>query len=194
MTSKSTPAIFTERLSAYVIERSLYWLIFWMPLLWITKVDTLAELVTRLIQHALIFWLPLMIVLAGLELWLLPQYGASIGKLVTGLRVHDGKSKQLSIKMLIFREYIAKRISSVFLWAGFWWMLRDSKGRTWHDMLAATSVTQHDDRRYVGEVVAVASVLTCIYVLWSLYTTMSVNYPPLQELLYVFEPLKNYSI
>lgn len=71
---------------------------------------------------------------------LVSKFGASFGKLLSGLRIVDANGKNLSFWKAFFRELGLKQVSSYFFGLGYWWMIKDEQKQTWHDKALDTYV------------------------------------------------------
>jgi uncharacterized RDD family membrane protein YckC len=88
--------------------------------------------------------------------WLLPAaiiigfwltLAATPGKLVTGIRVvHAETGERLTFAQAVIR-YLGYIVSFVPLLIGYFWMLRNPRKQTWHDLLAKSVVIRHGTPR-----------------------------------------------
>jgi uncharacterized RDD family membrane protein YckC len=69
-------------------------------------------------------------------------YGATLGKMVLGLRVVDTNGQKISYGKAALREIVGKWISSVVLGLGYLWVAFDEKKQGWHDKIAGTYVVK----------------------------------------------------
>ncbi|SEK79950.1 RDD family protein [Roseateles sp. YR242] len=81
--------------------------------------------------------------------WLLPLLvcvffwtwqGATPGKLIAGVKVVDAQSGGKPTPVQALLRWFGYLISTLPLFAGFWWAKLDPHGRTWHDRLSGTAV------------------------------------------------------
>ncbi len=102
-------------------------------------------------------------------------WGATIGKLVFGVRVISRKSEKLSMWQVIIRE-LAKLISFLPLYIGYIMVIFTKRKRTIHDIIACTAVTSggREEASYAREVygerpekwnLSIAGVVTLIFVI-----------------------------
>ncbi len=75
-----------------------------------------------------------------LELFLSASYGASLGKLILGLRVVNEDGKLVTGLGAAATRMALKAVTGATGGIGFWWMLWDPESRTLHDKLAGTHV------------------------------------------------------
>ncbi len=67
--------------------------------------------------------------------------GASVGKMLMGMRVVREDGSELGMGWAFLRWLCYSTISSWLCNLGFWWALWDSEGQTWHDKICRTYVT-----------------------------------------------------
>ena len=70
------------------------------------------------------------------------MWGASLGKMLVGLRVITVEGDNCSFWRAVLRELLGKLISVCFCFAGFLWMLWDSDQQALHDWIAGTYVVR----------------------------------------------------
>jgi uncharacterized RDD family membrane protein YckC len=71
--------------------------------------------------------------------WMNGKYGATVGKMVMGLRIVKENGKKIDYSDALVRE-ISSYLSTAIIFLGYLWMLGDSKKQTWHDKIAKTVV------------------------------------------------------
>jgi uncharacterized RDD family membrane protein YckC len=69
-------------------------------------------------------------------------YGATLGKMVLGLRVVDANGQKIGIPKAVLREIIGKWISGIVFALGYIWVAFDEKKQGWHDKIAGTYVVK----------------------------------------------------
>jgi uncharacterized RDD family membrane protein YckC len=67
-------------------------------------------------------------------------FGATLGKMIWGLKIVNNKGKRPTIIWLLIRETAGKLLSIIFFWLGFLAMWLSDDGLTWHDKLTKTRV------------------------------------------------------
>src|SRR3954452_15263351 len=73
--------------------------------------------------------------------------GATVGKMALGIRVLDfERGGRLSYGRALIRN-VAKILSAIPIFLGYFWMLWDSEKRTWHDKIPAAVVVPADAYR-----------------------------------------------
>jgi uncharacterized RDD family membrane protein YckC len=73
--------------------------------------------------------------------------GATLGKMALGIRVLDfEQGGRLSYGRALIRN-VAKILSTIPIFLGFFWMLWDPEKRTWHDKIAGAVVVPADAYR-----------------------------------------------
>jgi len=76
--------------------------------------------------------------------FLVGKFGATLGKMITGIKVVDENGNKISYGTAFIREVLVKDIIYlvIFLisWLGYLWAFWDKKRQTWHDKIAKTIV------------------------------------------------------
>lgn len=67
-------------------------------------------------------------------------YGATVGKMVLGLKVVDTNGQKIGFGKAALREIIGKWISGLVFGLGYLWVAFDEKKQGWHDKIAGTIV------------------------------------------------------
>ena len=68
--------------------------------------------------------------------------GQSWGQKVTGVRVVDATSGASISAGKVFGRQLAKIVSQIVCFLGFFWMIWDPKKQTWHDKIVSTVVVK----------------------------------------------------
>ncbi len=86
---------------------------------------------------------------AGLLVWIIysiimdaSAFQGTIGKRLAGIQVTDDSRKRISLAKS-FKRNVLKLISYAIIGLGFFWVLVDSKKRSWHDIIAGTLVVRN---------------------------------------------------
>jgi len=69
-------------------------------------------------------------------------YGATLGKMVLGLRVVDSNGQKIGMPKAALREIVGKVISGIVFALGYIWVAFDEKKQGWHDKIAGTYVVK----------------------------------------------------
>ena len=67
-------------------------------------------------------------------------YGATVGKMILGLKVVDTNGQKIGFGKVALREIVGKWISGLVLGLGYLWVAFDDKKQGWHDKIAGTLV------------------------------------------------------
>jgi uncharacterized RDD family membrane protein YckC len=110
-------ASFFERLIAFIVDVVLF-----IPLGWIVKND----IASFLIGTAYIVWMN-------------GAYGATVGKMVMGIRIVKENKAKINYSDAMLRE-IASYLSFVVFMIGYLVVIWDPKKQAWHDKIAKTIV------------------------------------------------------
>lgn len=69
-------------------------------------------------------------------------YGATVGKMVLGLKVVDTNGQKIGFGKAALREIVGKWISGLVFGLGYLWVAFDEKKQGWHDKIAGTYVVK----------------------------------------------------
>src|SRR3989344_943490 len=69
-------------------------------------------------------------------------YGATVGKMILGLKVVDTSGQKIGFGKAALREIIGKWISGLVFGLGYLWAAFDEKKQGWHDKIAGTYVVK----------------------------------------------------
>ena len=69
-------------------------------------------------------------------------YGATVGKMILGLRVVDTNGQKIGFGKAALREVVGKWISGLAFGLGYLWVAFDEKKQGWHDKIAGTLVVK----------------------------------------------------
>lgn len=89
------------------------------------------------------------------RVFMLSEYGYTLGKLIVGIEVLDIHKQKISWKRAAFRELIGKVISAYPAWAGYFWISFDPKHRAWHDHFSGTYVYKRQARDLIPAMIIV---------------------------------------
>lgn len=131
---------FWIRSLARVIDILIFYILIFAIIYFLTfRIERISESISALvlfISFGLIFapieWLYLS--------WTTSQFGGTVGKLFSGLRVINDKGENLHFWKSIFRYTIGYTISKMFFGVGFYWITRDKNKQGWHDSVSDTYV------------------------------------------------------
>ncbi len=68
--------------------------------------------------------------------------GATLGKMLMGIKVVDANGNKPGIGTVLMREVIGKLISGLIIYIGYIWIIFDAQAQGWHDKIAATFVVK----------------------------------------------------
>lgn len=68
------------------------------------------------------------------------HYKAELGKLFTGICIVDTQGQRLSIKRIVFRNFIGYTFSTIMFGLGYWSIIKDKEKRAWHDKISGSYV------------------------------------------------------
>lgn len=128
------------RLIAYLTDRSIGLLLFSIMVYYLsTSID-----VGVIAPGALIFFVAMLFILpviyAFINSLLISRLGGTFGKILTGTEIAGINGNRLSFWKAFFRNLIGYKISGVFFWLGFIWILVDKERRSWHDQITGSYV------------------------------------------------------
>jgi len=67
-------------------------------------------------------------------------FGGSIGKLLMGMKVCDGRGRNLSMKMSFFRYLVGYPLAKILFGFGFLWVIKDERKQGFHDKMTGSFV------------------------------------------------------
>ena len=105
---------------------------------YLTKADSIAQLVANLISFLAFILIPMIFVSIIYHFVFLQKTGATIGKQIAGVKIIDQTGNLLSRNYAFFRENIAKTVSGSILGLGYYAMLKSDTKQTWHDRLVGS--------------------------------------------------------
>lgn len=99
-----------------------------------------AQTMEQMINITNTFVLEFMLMKIIYQSFFVMQYGATIGKIVMGIRVIEINTVQTPSFMSALNRAIFRVISELLLYLGFLWGLLNPQRQTWHDKTARTLV------------------------------------------------------
>jgi uncharacterized RDD family membrane protein YckC len=133
------------------------------------------------------------LILSFSQAFLISKFGASYGKLLTGLRIVDANGKKLSYWKAFFRELGLKKVSYYFLGLGYFWMIKDSQKQTWHDKALDTYVVVVNSPMTMVAGLVLASVIGLnVYGIVQIKNNVQANLPKYEEFYSEFGSLWDY--
>lgn len=134
---------FFPRLIAFLIDKTI---ITFIPLTIVYLAWFKAQSSVNLFAKGLLGLIYYLIFLSTITWWLYLsittfKLGATLGKLITGLKVVNQKGKKLSFKLALFRYPVGYTISSLIFGLGFIWIIFNHKNHSWHDLFTNTYVS-----------------------------------------------------
>ncbi len=126
-----------RRAVAYVIDDLLISMIFvvllWEPISRAQGVEQIAALLNGI-------WLYMAAAQIIYHTWFVWEYGATLGKMATGIRVADAATLEKPGFQASFNRAVFRVISGMIFYLGFVWALFDPMRQAWHDKTASTLV------------------------------------------------------
>lgn len=131
------PAHFFLRVLASTIDSVTLFLVMVWLLSFAAASKTLPELVYWLFVFVLVMYSPIWLIYATSFIY---YFGATPGKLLSGIKIVGENGKKLSVKRILFRQTIGYLFSMLFLGLGYWAILKDAKRQAWHDKAVGSEV------------------------------------------------------
>jgi len=154
-TSTTTNARFFPRMIAYIIDLMLLGIPALIAFYWMFQVSNLSEVISRAVTALVLVSIPMMMVRVAYYVFFISKHGTTIGKSSLGLSISDENDKLLRPWWVVFREFVAKRVSGYLFGLGFAWIIKDKNNKAWHDMLAGTKVIQKENKIMQGLVTVI---------------------------------------
>ncbi len=165
-------ATFLQRLIADFIDYILSYQLFLLLVLRLAQ-STSVEVILDTLLTYIIFALVYALAFLALQAFLISRFGGSLGKLITGIAIVDANGKHISFWQAVFREAIAKKISRTLFGLGFWWILKDAKRQSWHDMTLDTFVIVN---RPLNTILGVVVIVMCMFADITLIKGIATNF------------------
>ena len=103
------------------------------------------------------------VLLSWLYFCLMTYYkGATLGKMMVGIRVQSADGQKLSVGQVILRETVGKIISGIIIYVGFIMAAFTDRKRALHDMMAKTVVVYKDPSKPHTAGLVIGIILACI--------------------------------
>ena len=80
------------------------------------------------------------VILPIIYCYIISKFGGTPGKLLFGLIITNEKGELISFKRAIFRTYIGQFTSLLFFGLGYFWIFKDKKRRSFHDLVTGSVV------------------------------------------------------
>ncbi|MCM8773068.1 MAG: RDD family protein [Candidatus Omnitrophica bacterium] len=78
------------------------------------------------------------------ETFLVGKFGATLGKMIVGIKIADENGNKISYGTAFVREVVVKNVIYCIIffiaWLGYLWAIWDKRKQTWHDKIARTIV------------------------------------------------------
>lgn len=151
---------FALRFLAWVFDVLLIWSLPPLALLIVmATVPTTAGFWTGLLW---VFWLIVFgqwFVMLGYRVATLVYFQASFGKILAGLEIQKEDGSKLDVRDGVLR-FVVGYMVSVLLWGlGYFWIVKDSKRRGFHDQIAGTVVVKKASARQIFIVLPIMMVI-----------------------------------
>ncbi|MEI8249121.1 MAG: RDD family protein [Candidatus Taylorbacteria bacterium] len=101
------------------------------------------------------------------------QYGATLGKMLVGIRVKSDDLSVLPLKNIIIRETVGKFVSGILLSIGYIIAAFTDKKRSLHDMFAHSVVVYKDPSKKLGAGVIIAIIVAAILPIIAIFGILS---------------------
>ena len=123
--------------------------------------------------------------------YLISIFGGTAGKLLTGLTIENEDGTHLTYKQALFREYVAKIASNALFGVGYFWIFKNEKKQTWHDMLSDTVVIVKSNKIALGLITLLLLVLIELTLGVTGTIKFSENKPLLADISTLFKDIGN---
>lgn len=99
---------------------------------------SLRDLLINFLKMVAFVSLPMVFISLLYSILLIHYFGTTIGKALAGITILSESGQKLSIKMVFFRQTVAKMISSSMFGLGYWSIIKNPKKQAWHDEIVAS--------------------------------------------------------
>ncbi|GIV15738.1 MAG: hypothetical protein KatS3mg022_1173 [Armatimonadota bacterium] len=102
------------------------------------------EDLTGAVTGAVVYGMLLILLGLGYAIWALLLFvqGTTPGKYLLGMYVVKEDGSRAGFWTMLFREWIGKFVSGLFLGIGYLWVFLNKDRQGWHDMVASTYVVE----------------------------------------------------
>jgi uncharacterized RDD family membrane protein YckC len=135
---KNNPANFALRLLATLLDTFIYILLFILCIYFTVQKPTLSEAISLFLLLTILVLLNPLVLYA--HIYLTYYFGATPGKLLTGMKVTDENGGRLTFKRVFFRQTVGYNFSMLLFGLGYVSMVKDPQKQTWHDKAVGSKV------------------------------------------------------
>lgn len=157
------------RLISALIDKGIILVVNLLFILSIVSGSTMQEILDRTLVFVL-FNIFSVLLYPVITCSLIASLEATPGKLLTGLAIRRTDGKSISFWRAFLRNQLGYMVSGMYLWLGFFWIVKDKNRQGWHDFIADTKVIVKQKNRAVLGWLALISL-----VIISLYLTASIR-------------------
>lgn len=125
----------------------------------IVNAGDIKQILSASLTTLIYIFIVLPIVIPLVNLFLITNFGGTVGKLASGLVIVDESGHHLNFTKAFFRNVVGHVVSSCFFWLGFIWILVDRERRGWHDMIADSYVVKKSETGLVTGILALIFLL-----------------------------------
>lgn len=136
------PAGLLLRTLAFIIDTLVVWIPLTLFLIFVTNSQTLPELSLALSSYLILVVIPVVFSTFWYTVPLVNLYNATLGKLITGLRVVNENGEKLTLKQNLFRHTIGYQFARMLFGFGFGSIIWDKNKQGWHDHAIGSQVIE----------------------------------------------------
>jgi len=182
MNEKRPYASFYERLLSRFIDSLIYSMILLIPLVKISTINVFTILLDNIYNYIL-FLLIIASFIFFFEIFIISEFGGTLGKLLIGLRIQHENGKFLSLKDSFIRLTLGRAVSGIFFGLGYLWIFKNAKHQAWHDMVNETVVVRKLSHGYlIGLVIIIAFIIINLGIFAGIFSGFIYNLPFYQNL------------
>lgn len=164
------------RIISGFLDLLIYSLFYQQIVLILVTSSTFSGFLTNLLLLLFFFIIIFPLLIPLISILFVCTWGATPGKLITGLEIIDEKGAKISIRSAFFRNYAGYLISSSLFFLGFIWIYLDKKRRGWHDLISGTYVVVVEKAGMLTGIIAIiATLMVNIYFTCEIFSQIRRN-------------------
>lgn len=180
---------FGPRLVASFIDAGIIHSLLLYSCLYLSRLTTIPTFIPTLTYLVVFVWLPGLFVYKLLLVILLWKTGYTPGKWLCGIRLANQDQQRLSFKILVFREYIAKKVSGSLFSLGYLNILVDPNHQAWHDHFTGSFAYRRNGKWIIGVIVLLLLIALEMWLGWQVVHNFITNQNLVGDLYFLIEPL-----
>jgi len=156
------------RFLAGAIDTLIVWLVIISGAFFFFPANRPETLIIPAISYLTYYFLPISLISLIYTPFMHSRFGATIGQIITGLKVTTLSHQLLTFKQALFRYFIATLPIKSSLGIGYLSILFDDNHQGWHDHLAGSYVTKKHSRTIISLIILILLLICLISLIYFL--------------------------